>query len=254
LISALDGLRLVELGRLSLHEAHDEERLARVRARIGAEGVQRNPVIVSPFGEGFLVLDGAHRVHALHGLEARLALVQIVEPPSSTESWAHLVGAAAIEKLREVETVEVSEDESRNDCLAEVETAGGMRFSLRSREQGLPAEVRALWEMQGGYPEDGEVRRVGSDEAVEPGRGEVIVRYRTFSPGELIEVVRLGAVLPAGITRFRIEERVLGVRFPLQGLRSKDIASTNADLRAFVEERWRENRIRRYAEPVVLFE
>jgi len=254
LIPALDDLRLIEIGRLILHEAHDDERLARVRTRIEAEGIQRNPVIVAAFGDELLVLDGAHRVHALRNLDAHLALVQIVEPPASAESWAHLVGGAGIEKLREGDEVEISEGDSQDGWLAEVETAGGMRFSLRSRDRGLPAEVRALWEMQEAYPMDGEVRRVGSDEPVRLSTAEAIVRYRTFSPEELVEVVRCGTVLPAGITRFRVEERVLGVRFPLRSLRSEDAAAANADLRGFVEESWRENRIRRYAEPVVLFE
>ena len=254
LIPPLDGLQLVELGRLILHEAHDDERLDRVRARIEAEGIQRDPIIVSSFGEDFLVLDGAHRVHALEGLGSRLALVQVVEPPASAESWSHLVGEAGIEGLRDAEGVEISEGEPRDGWLAEVETAGGTRFSLRSRDRGLPAEVRVLWEMQETYPREGEIRRVGSDEPVGLAGAEAIVRYRTFTPEELVEVVRCGAVLPAGITRFRVEERVLGVRFPLRTLRSEDAAAANADLRGFVEERWRENRIRRYSEPVVLFE
>ena len=254
MIPALYGLRVVGIGRLRLHEAHDEQRLARVRARIEAEGVQRNPVIVSPFGEDYLILDGAHRVQALRSLEARLALVQVVEPPASTESWAHMVPVGGVETFREADAVEMSEDESRDGWLAEVETAGGSRLWLRARERGLKAEVRALWEMQEGYPGNGEVRRVGADEAVEPEPGEALIRYRAFSPGELIAMVRFGAVLPAGITRFRIEERVLGVRFPLRSLCAGDEAAANADLRAFVGERWREKRIRRYAEPVVLFE
>jgi len=47
---------------------------------------------------------------------------------------------------------------------------------------------------------------------------------------------------------------VLGARFPLRSLQSDDTQSRNAELRSLVEERWRENRIRRYDEPVVLFE
>jgi hypothetical protein len=66
--------------------------------------------------------------------------------------------------------------------------------------------------------------------------------------------VRSGAVLPAGITRFRLRERVLGVRYPLQKMKNGDTPARNAELEAFVERLWRENRIRYYKEPVVLFE
>ena len=84
--------------------------------------------------------------------------------------------------------------------------------------------------------------------------GEVLVRYRTFTPEELAEIVDSGTVLPAGITRFRIKERVLGVRYPLDRMMEGDPGARNAELKEFVEEHWEENRIRYYGEPVVLFE
>jgi hypothetical protein len=61
-------------------------------------------------------------------------------------------------------------------------------------------------------------------------------------------------VLPAGITRFHVRERVLNVRYPLEKMRNGDASTRNAELRAFVESFWNENRIRYYREPVVLFE
>jgi hypothetical protein len=253
LIPSLNDLRLVELGRLILHEAHDENRLANLRARIESEGEQRNPVIVSSQGDCCLVLDGAHRVRALEELGCRLVLVQFVEPPERAESWAHLLDGAGLDKLRGLEEVEVSEQQQRGARLAEVEVAGGKRISLRSREKGLLAEVRALWALQSLYPE-GVVRRVGPNGPLGLAGGEAVIRYRAFAPEELVEIVRSGAVLPAGITRFRVRERVLGVRYPLEKMHDGDAPTRNAELRSFVERFWRENRIRYYEEPVVLFE
>jgi hypothetical protein len=66
--------------------------------------------------------------------------------------------------------------------------------------------------------------------------------------------VRSGAVLPAGITRFRVRERVLGVRYPLEKMQDGEASTRNAELKAFVERLWVENRIRYYEEPIVLFE
>jgi L-serine kinase (ATP) / ParB family transcriptional regulator, heme-responsive regulator len=251
LIPALDDLRLVELGGLILHEAHDENRLANLRARIESEGEQRNPVIVSSQGDCCLVLDGAHRVRALEELGCRLVLVQFVEPPERAESWAHLLDGVGLDKLRGLEEIEVSEH--RGARLAEVEVAGGERISLRSEEKGLLAEVRALWALQSLYPE-GVVRRVEPNGPIGLAEGEVVIRYRAFAPEELVEIVRSGAVLPAGITRFRVRERVLGVRYPLEKMRDGDAPTRNAELRSFVERLWSENRIRYYEEPVVLFE
>ena len=253
MIPSLNALRLVELGRLILHEAHDENRLANLRARIESEGEQRNPVIVSSQGDCCLVLDGAHRVRALEELGCRLVLAQFVEPPERAESWAHLLDGVGLDKLRGLEEIEVSGQRQRGARLAEVEVAGGRTISLRSREKGLLAEVRALWALQSLYPE-GVVRRVGPNGPPRLAHGEAVIRYRAFAPEELVEIVRSGAVLPAGITRFRVRERVLGVRYPLEKLHDGDAPTRNAELRSFVERLWRENRIRYYEEPVVLFE
>jgi hypothetical protein len=253
LIPSLNDLRLVELERLVLHEAHDEDRLASLRSRIEAEGEQRNPVLVSSQEDCCLVLDGAHRVRALEELGCRFVLAQFVEPPERAESWAHLLTDVGLDKLRGVEEVEVSE-RPRGARLAEVEVAGGKRFFLRSREQGLLAEVRALWALQALYPEGVVVRRVEANGRPRLAEGEAIFRYRPFAPEELVEIVRSGAVLPAGITRFRVRERVLGVRYPLEKIKDGEASSRNTELRAFVERLWEENRIRYYEEPVVLFE
>ena len=253
MIPSLDDLRLVELERLILHEAHDEDRLASLRRRIEAEREQRNPVIVSSQGDCCLVLDGAHRVRALRELGCRLVVAQFVELPQMAESWAHLLEGLGLDKLRGVEGIEVSEGPG-GDPFAEVELAGGDRVSLRPREGGLLAEVRALWALQSLYPDGVVVRRVEPSSLLAPMEGEAIIRYRPFAPEELVEIVRSGAVLPAGITRFRVRERVLGVRYPLERMRDGDASGRNAELRAFVKRLWEENRIRYYEDPVVLFE
>ena len=252
MISSLNDLSFVELDRLILHEAHDEGRLASLRERIEAEGEQRNPVIVSSQGDCYLVLDGAHRVRILKELGCRLVLAQFVELPERAESWAHLLDGVALDKLRSIDQIEVSERQT-SARLAEVEVAGGKRISLSPREEGLLAEVRALWALQSLYPE-GVVRRVEPNGLLGLAEGEAMVRYRPFAPEELVEIVRSGAVLPAGITRFRVRERILGVRYPLEKMQDGDAPTRNAELRAFVERLWEENRIRYYEEPVVLFE
>ena len=98
------------------------------------------------------------------------------------------------------------------------------------------------------------MRRVEPDGTVRLSSGAALVRFHPFTPGDLAEIVDAGTVLPAGITRFRIQERVLGVRYPLGRMIEGDPSARNAELREFVESRWEENRIRYYGEPVVLFE
>ena len=253
MISSLEDLFLVDLGCLILHEAHDEDRLVSLRERIEAEREQRNPIIVSPHEDRYLVLDGAHRVRALGELGSRFALVQVVEPPEKAEGWGHLLDGIGRAELDNIEGIEVS-DRPGDTLLAEVETAGGETLLLSAKEDGLRGRVRALWNLQSFYPRGAVVRRVEPDGTARLSGGEALIRYQPFTPGELAEIVDSGTVLPAGITRFRIQERVLGVRYPLDRMKEGDPSARNAELREFVERRWEENRVRYYGEPVVLFE
>ncbi len=253
MISSLEDLLLVDLGCLILHEAHDEDRLARLRRRIEAEREQRNPIIVSPHEDRYLVLDGAHRVRALGELGSRFALVQVVEPPEKAEGWGHLLNKVGRPELDDIEGIEVS-DRPGDATLAEVELAGGETLLLSAMEDGLQGRVRALWDLQLYYPKGVVVRRVEPDGTARLLGGEALIRYHSFTPGELAEIVDSGTVLPAGITRFRVRERVLGVSYPLDRMLEGDRSARNAELREFVEGRWEENRVRYYGEPVVLFE
>jgi L-serine kinase (ATP) / ParB family transcriptional regulator, heme-responsive regulator len=252
-LPSLEDLLLVDLGCLILHEAHDEDRLARLRERMEAEREQRNPVIISPHEDRYLVLDGAHRIRALGELGSRFALVQVVESPEKAEGWGHLLKGVGKAELDNIEGIDVS-DGPGDAPLAEVETAGGETFLLSAKEDGLRGRVRALWGLQSFYPRGLVVRRVEPDGTARLSDGEALIRYRSFTPGELAEIVDSGTVLPAGITRFRVRERVLGVRYPLDRMMEGDPSARNAELREFVESRWEENRVRYYGEPIVLFE
>jgi hypothetical protein len=252
-IPSLKDLRLVEPGCLLLHEAHDEDRLARLKGRIVSEGDQRNPVVASPYGDRFLVLDGAHRVRAMDELGARFVLVQVVEPPERAEGWGHVVRGMGPIDPDDANGLVVGEGPG-GEAVAEIETSGGETISVRSREAGSLARSRAMWGLQAHYPEEAAVRRVEPDGAVRLSGGEALIRYHSFAPEELVEIVGSGAILPAGVTRFRVRERVLGVRYPLSRMMDGDPRARNVELRRFVSERWAENRVRYYREPVVLFE
>lgn len=250
MIRSLKDLRLVETGCLILHEAHDEARLARLKERVEAEGEQRNPVIASPYEDRFLVLDGAHRVRAMTELGARFVLVQLVEPPERAEGWGHVVPGFEHNGTDGLLFAENPEGQ----VVAEVQTSGGGTAFVISRESGPLARSRVMWGLQDLYPEGASVRRIEPDGAVRLTNGEALIRYGAFAPEELVEIVASGAVLPAGVTRFRVEERVLGVRYPLERMMSGEPRLRNVELRRFVTERWAENRVRYYREPVVLFE
>lgn len=264
----LAGLRLVELDRLLLHESHDDERLSRLRKRIEQEGVQANPVIVSAVEdespESFLVLDGAHRVRTLRETGGRLALVQVVSSPDGAEGWQHYLPSGVdgwFAGRRLLEGVSLRESNGAADSggvprpVARIDASDGRTFVAEPLVEGVAARVEALWALRGIYPEQSLVTRVSPGRDAAPGEeGAVIVRYTDFSLSEILQTISLGAVLPAGVTRFSVPRRILGVKFPLESLRSPDVEAATRTLQDLVSERLRENRVRRYDEPILLFE
>jgi L-serine kinase (ATP) / ParB family transcriptional regulator, heme-responsive regulator len=253
LIGALKNLRLIALESLLLHEAHDEARLARLAERVQAEGMQRNPVIVAPHGDSYLVLDGAHRFSTLKELGCRLILVQVADMPDEVESWGHLLDERSVRQMPDSPQVEpVGTPE--NGYLAELEFAGGEKLWLTARGDDISSVARTLWELQDVYPDGNLVQRVAASEPVEVPEEKALVRYRRFASRELMDLIAAGEVLPAGITRFVVSERILNVCLPLVHLKGGDLEERNQELREFVEDLQRQNRIRRYNEPVILFE
>ena len=190
MIPSLEDLLLVDLGCLILHEAHDEDRLARLRGRIEAEREQRNPVIVSRTRTATSSSTGPTG-YALGELGSRFALVQVVEPPEKAEGWGHLLNGIGKTELDNIEGIEVSGGPGVAP-LAEVETAGGETLLLSAKEDGLRGRVRALWDLQSFYPKGGVVRRVEPDGAASLSGGEALIRYTSFTPEELAEIVDSG--------------------------------------------------------------
>lgn len=262
---SIRSLRLVEADRLLLHESREPTRLAALGESLASEGVQSHPVIAAPHGDEYLVLDGAHRVGALAGLGYPLVLVQAVEPPGSAESWTHVLEAPGIpekltSRLRSLEP-EMSGVELARGARCGGELPLGVLAAVETQEGCLALggvgtiveQTRALWTLQEAYPAGVAVRRVVPGEHVEPSRNRVAVYYRRFKVAELAEVVRGGETLPAGITRFSVPERVLGVRFPLERMRG-DARTGNEELARFIEGLLERGRVRLYDEPVVMFE
>src|SRR5262245_28888158 len=78
--AGLPDLRIVPLADIVPHEQADPRRVARLIQRIAADGLLKNPVIVTPIPgtARYMVMDGANRTAALGQIGARDVLAQIV--------------------------------------------------------------------------------------------------------------------------------------------------------------------------------
>src|SRR4051812_45361812 len=77
----IPDLRVVPSSALVPHEQADRKRVARLEARVSADGFLKNPPIVAPIPatEKYVVLDGANRTSALANLGYPHLLVQVVD-------------------------------------------------------------------------------------------------------------------------------------------------------------------------------
>lgn len=273
----LPDLRFVAVEALVPHEQHDPLRSAPLVERLRAEGVLRNPPIVTPMSpddDRLVVLDGANRATA--ALEAGLPhlVVQVVryeDPGLRLTTWHHaLIGveAAAFERsLREVPGLtRVATDLNharavlaRREALAFVAFPGGRALTLhgdgelRQRNAVLNAVVDR-------YRGQVRLHRVASDSfadaCAEHPEVTALVVFPHFEPAEILELATSGARMPAGITRHVIPWRALRLNVPLERLadRAQSAEEKNRWLAEWLREKMLKREVRFYQESTVLFD
>jgi hypothetical protein len=251
-------LRVVPLESIRRHEEIDPLRVERLVGRIEAEGVQVNPMVCSLAPDGELILlDGATRTESLKKLGLEHAIVQMVEPDMVTlETWHHVVRGCNPDEL--VEAV----GEHSNLILNEEDGApgihlrdGGSRLVLG---EGMSANA-TLSSLVGSYVGKWRVSRVA-----DPGFEAVawsfpdwsaVVEFPTLSLDDVMKAAISDDLLPAGITRFLVDERALLLNAPLDLLAgSQPIVYKQEALERLIADRAQDGRIRRYEETVYILD
>ncbi|MBI3998808.1 MAG: hypothetical protein HY355_07210 [Armatimonadetes bacterium] len=268
--AGLPDLRMVASASLRLHEEVDPERVARLSQRLAAEGVLRNPPVVSALDrDSFVVLDGANRVTALQQARIRDQVVQVVDyddPAVVLDVWAHLVA----------EDVPISRDRAPEATAWEAMPADDVRAALDggrlacglitpSGAFGLAAgstladRVRALAAVVAGYKGRTPIYRVPPDDLPalerEYGRQGALVLFPRFTKQDIRAIAREAVKLPTGISRHVVPLRALRVNVGLDLLRAEEpLAAKQARLEEFIRARLLEHRVRHYPESTVLYD
>lgn len=261
-------LRFVPADCVLLHEEHDPERADRLVRRLQEEAVLRNPPLVAELGDGrVVVLDGANRVAALQRLGVPHVPVQVVpyhDPAVVLDRWHHLLVALPEgfpEALRSALPLEPTEDAAdglrRGELVAYVRVERSALGLPRSPNRVLDAD--RLRRLVGAYRGRVPYHRVDSEDleglAVRYGGAQALVAFGRFDKGDILELARNAAKLPAGVTRHVVPGRALRLNLPLEvALRPAPVEEKDAWLRAWVQQRLREGRVRYYPEPTVLFD
>lgn len=271
----LPDLRIVPVDKLIPHERHDTQRTVPLVERLRDDGCLKNPPIVAPLdGKNLVVLDGANRVAALRILNLPDALVQVVpyrDPPVQLSTWCHVITGppaeilyermAALEGLIVAPTEELSAKAAlaRRVILAYCLTCEGQIVTLAGGGMDLHERTDLLNQIIDTYIHDWTVRRVNTDNLAEildayPHLTAAIV-FPRYEPAEILDIARIRAYVPAGITRHIVHGRALRVNYPLSALASSDsVEEKNQKLQRWMQAHFEQNHIRFYGEATYLFD
>ncbi|SEN05473.1 ParB N-terminal domain-containing protein [Lihuaxuella thermophila] len=253
-MDVLTSLRRIPVGDLFLHEAHEPARLKKTCEAIQREGMLRHPILATPMDHGYLVLDGAHRLQSLRELGCSFAPVQVLERGQFVLSaWDH--------QVPDGEWLDHWLDRSGVICRPSSEGTSGerviatmirnhQRFCLLLKTDNH-LEHLAVWrQLVATYSSRFKVCRLPQHPVTQTDPGMVCFQHPVWELEDLMETVLQGQVLPAGVTRFMVEGRLLNLCIPLTVLNDHELAETqwNQSLNF-----WRDH-LRSYTEKVYLCE
>lgn len=263
-------LRFIPLDAIAPHEEADDRRASLLAEELARDGVVRNPPLVTPAGERFVLLDGATRTEALRRLGSPHVVVQNVESldEASVETWHHVVTGPDPDELLDamgaVEGIRVEKVDGDAETRA-VEYGGLCSIFLPDGRSFVaypdPGANRfaALSSFARRYGEVGRISRT-----LETGmetlrttypRMAAFVEFPRFTTEQVLVAATSGTLLPAGITRFIVPGRVLRLDVSLELLLADSpLAEKNAWLHSHLAEKERLGRIRFYREPVYLLD
>jgi hypothetical protein len=273
--SELPDLRILPLSSLLLHEQHDAQRSEPLAMRLANDGILRNPPIVAPVpGEPqFVVLDGANRVTALASMGIPHVVAQVVDYEDEAlilDTWYHLVSDLpreefhrAIDGLPDVslaasDLIGARAELARRDALAYIVYPDGDVFTVQVAGD-LHQRAARLNDIVDIYKARGKIYRANTDhvEKLLPyyDAVTVLVVFPRYQPAEIIELARVGARLPAGITRHVIPRRALRLNFPLSVLRDDwPLIEKNGYLKDWLKGKMANKQARFYQESTFLFD
>ncbi len=268
-------LRIFPIHQLVLHEEIEPARVERLQQQLQINFVLRNPPIVTPLNPSdpqskVMVLDGATRTTALRQLGYSSILAQIVDYTNGVElgSWHHLLSNAdpkrfyqQLQSLFPTVTLSVAEAAAQLRsrtlaCYCSFPNQQILGIRANADLMTLAARLRQLVNLYADYYP---IHRLASEELeqiIEHQRPQtIVIVFPTFTPDEILAIVRNGCCLPTGITRHLIHGRALNLNFPLEILRAPtSVEEKNQWLDRWITKKILNNKVRFYPESVFVFD
>ena len=267
-------LELLRLSEIRLHEATENNRLRNIYNRISKSKYLINPVIVGRHNDEIILLDGANRYGSLKEIGCKLILAQVLDykdPDLKLEKWNHLVYDFDINKIKKIcdensflytytsypEGLKVLENNFNYLMAADISNGENILIKLSSRLEELLLQIDMITKLYFKHnPFDrSECDIEYSDLKKYTRRKGVLIVFPTFQKQHIVMIANNNHRLPAGISRHRIHNRVLHVKYEIKKLMSdKNLEGKKEELKVMLNEKIDKNKVRQYQESVIVFD
>jgi hypothetical protein len=274
----LPTLHVIPIDSVLLHEAIIPDKVQSLASIIESDGVQKNPIIVSPTKdrEHYIVIDGIHRAEALRELgcvSVVASLVDYADTSIELSGWSQVFFSVERDELLSIIKKVCGREPEQRDFWDAAHALATRRayfgcafrkgegaflfpcneFSVEQWavfDRALMAEIR-----------DREIdhRPVSDDYCLDVfERDEDIAclcRRPVISKEEVVRMALARTPLPSDTTRHIIPNRPLGLNTPLGLLKAHvpmDVA--NSIIEAEVQNRWTKGAIRHYPDSVYIYD
>ena len=267
-------LELLKLSEIKLHEATENNRLRNIYNRISKAKYLMNPVIIGRYGKDMILLDGANRYGSLKEIGCKLILAQVLDYNDHNlklEKWNHLIYDFHIDKIQKY-------CEENNINYKKVSYQSGNKFLeqnfnyllasginenknlLLKLSPDLGIMLKQIHDITCIYFKNKQFDRSEGDikfadiKKYTRRQGTLIV-FPDFKKHHIIKIAKEGLRLPAGISRHRIYNRVLHVKYEIKKLYSeRNIESKQEELKEILNDKIDKNKVRQYQESVIVFD
>ena len=265
------SLRVVDIKDVVKHELIDPRRVEKLKATLSQADVFTNPPIVAEDKDKYIVLDGATRTTAMRELGFNHMIVQVMSSLNDCklDTWQHVIRKVdprrIIDLLNAMPEITLVETPG-GDVLEKMAEHGGLCYMITTNEkyyhiQPSPGinHLDALNKLTNAYIEASVVTRtthldIGELIKAYPDMAALMV-FPKYGPQQVVQIARSGHALPAGITRFLIPGRVIGLNAQMDILKAgTTLKEKNQWLYQFTMEKLDYDKARLYQESVYLLD
>ncbi|HFK1529156.1 ParB N-terminal domain-containing protein [Bacillus thuringiensis] len=243
-----EKIKLIENSKLLFHEQCEPERLQKIQKNIDLDGFLINPVLVTKLEENkYIILDGAHRAKALITLGFKYVPVQLFdEKDIVVESWMHLIenGISLLDKVFENKNLIVNTpiEDSRLKLITTIITKDD-EYSIFSKNEHYYDEWINLIDY---YNKESIIRLQNNNVTLQ--ENDVLMKFPSVALKEIKNIISQNKLLPCGVTRIHLENRLLNLKVPTRFLNDNN----NLEWIEFIN--MKKKNLRYYKKPVYIVE